>query len=60
MDVSSLSDTSATVELSRTEVHALSNLLLYAPQVPLEVRGPGAIFTGLSEAFERLREQMPY
>lgn len=53
-----MSEASATVELSRTEVLALGNLLQHAQRVPLDVRGPGEIFVGLPAAFERLREQM--
>jgi hypothetical protein len=58
MDVSSVSGARAKVELSQTEVLALSNLLLNAPHVPFEGRGPGEIFARLSEDFERLRDQM--
>jgi hypothetical protein len=55
MRISKASSAGAIVELSRTEVLAISNLLLYAPHVPLEVRGPGEIFVGLSAEFEALR-----
>lgn len=55
MRVATASSAGAVVELTRAEVLALSNLLLYAPQGPLEVRGPLEIFEGLSAEFESLR-----
>ncbi|MFE4000454.1 hypothetical protein ACFX43_16850 [Nocardioides sp. YIM B13467] len=58
MHLSSVSDASATIELSRAEVLALSNLLLHAQNLPLELRGPGEIFVSLSEAFDGLRDRM--
>jgi hypothetical protein len=42
-------------DLSMVKPRSLSNLLLYAPRVPLEVRGPGQVFEDLSAQFETPR-----
>jgi len=58
MQISSTSPAGAVVQFSRSEVLALRNLLAYAPHVPLEVRGPGAIFDGLLVDFKTLADDM--
>jgi len=46
------------VELTRAEVVALRNLLEYAPHVPLEARGPLAIYELLLTEFQPLAAGM--
>ena len=58
MEIASVSSGSAVVEFSRGEVLALRNLLVYAPHVPFEIKGPVAIFERLLADFEALSEDM--
>jgi hypothetical protein len=58
MNISSASEQAAVVELTRAEVVALRNLLEYAPHVPLEARGPLAIYELLLTEFQPLAAGM--
>jgi len=58
MIVSSSSNDRAVVELSRSEVIALRNLLEYAPSMPLESRGPLDLFESLLAELQPLAASM--
>lgn len=58
VDVVSIPSDDVAIGLSRAEVLALRNILQYAPWIPLEVRGPGAIFERLVAQFEDLANAM--
>jgi hypothetical protein len=58
MDVTSATADSATVAFTRAEVLAIRNLVEHAGRLPLELRGPVAIFDELFAAFDDLGYQM--